>query len=171
MPILDEGGQINGVEKWNELNMMYLLIEPMWNRAKRSGKQWAIVELWRLWGKLLPNGVAHHSLNRSSNFPSSLYSLLGLPTLVFTHIFIYLFCILRHFTFSHWTIQSQRIPQVHMSHDMTHEYDVCVVRKINRASFISAIPTISAISTEAFGYLYNSGVDCTVNMCQTMFGF
>ena len=124
----------------------------MWNRAKRSGKQWAIVELWRLWGKLLPNGVAHHSLNRSSNFPSSLYSLLGLPALVFTHIFIYLFCIFRRFTFSHWTIQSQRIPQVRMSHDMTHEYDVCVVRKINRASFISAIPTISAISTEAFGF-------------------
>ena len=67
--------------------------------------------------------------------------------------------------------EPQEIPQEHMSHDMTHEYDVCVVRKINRASFISAIPTISAISTEAFGYLYNSGMDCTVNMCQTMFGF
>ena len=70
----------------------------------------------------------------------------------FFFLFLFLLCILRHFTFSHWTIQSQRIPQVRMSHDMTHEYDVCVVRKINRASFISAIPTISAISTEAFGF-------------------
>ena len=151
----------------------------MWNRAKRSAKQWVIVELWRLWGKLLPNGVAHHSLNRSSNFPSSLYSLLASPlSSSHTFLFIFLFLLLLIFalhieTLHIFTLDDTISKKSTGAHESWHDTWIwCMCSTKNKQGFIHICNSdnISNINGSIW-ILYNSGMDCTVNMCQTMFGF